>query len=186
MKKIRLFVAVMISREVQRELHRIQRIFKNTGLCEGTYPVPETSHITLQFIGLVEKQNIAPLTQALQSIQFPRFEITFNSIDYFEHRGSPSVVYLNITSEDLFRLAQNIKNVLQQWLAKDDRDFVGHLTVMRIKKIDDQEKVRELIDTISVTPLSYTVDSFSLMQSELSSGGPVYKELAHFPLTATR
>jgi RNA 2',3'-cyclic 3'-phosphodiesterase len=185
-KSLRLFVAMMIPSEVQRELHRIQRILQDSDLFKGTYPVPETSHITLQFIGLVEEQHIDPITQALQSIQFPPFEITFNSVDYFEHQGSPSVVYLNTTSEDLFRLAQTIRNALQSWLTKNDREFVGHLTVMRIKKIHDQEKVRELIDTISVTPLSYTVDSFSLMQSQLSSGGPVYKELTHFPLTATR
>ena len=181
---VRLFVAIKISREVQQELHRIQQILQASSLCEGTYPVPETSHITLQFIGSVEEQNL--ITQALQSIQFPPFEITFSSVDYFERRGFPSVVYLNTVSKDLFKLAQNIRNVLQPWVAKDDREFVGHLTVMRIKKIHDQEKVRELIDTISVTPLSYTVDSFSLMQSELSSDGPIYKEVAHFPLTATR
>ncbi len=184
MKKVRLFVAITIPPEVQRELHRIQQILQTSGLLKGTYPAPETSHITLQFIGSIKEQYIDPIIQALQSIQFSPFEITFNSIDYFEHRGSPSVIYLNTTSEDLFRLAQNVSHTLQSWLTKDDRKFVGHLTVMRIKKIDDQEKVRELIDAISVAPLSYTIDSFVLMQSELSSGGPIYKELAPFPLAA--
>ncbi len=184
--KVRLFVAVTIPPHVQQELHRIQQILQTSGLCKGTYPVPETSHITLQFIGPTEEQDVDPIIQALQSIQFPPFEITFNSIDYFEHRGSLSVIYLNTTSEDLFRLAQNIKAALETWITKNDREFVGHLTVMRIKKIYDQEKVRKLIDTISVTPLSHTIDSFVLMQSELSSDGPVYKELAHFPINAIR
>ena len=183
---VRLFVAVRIPPHVQQELHRIQQILQASGLLKGTYPVPETSHITLQFIGLVEEQEIDSIIQALQSIQFPPFEITFSSIDYFEHRGSPSVVYLNTASKDLARLAHNIKASLESWLTKDDREFIGHLTVMRIKKIDEQEKVHKLINTISVTPVSYTVDSFVLMQSELSSGGPIYKELARFPLPDIR
>ncbi len=183
---VRLFVAVTIPPHVQQELHRIQHILQASGLLKGTYAVPETSHITLQFIGSIEKQNIDPITQALQSIQFSPFEITFSSVDYFERRGSPAVIYLNTTSKNLARLAHNIKAALESWLTKNNREFVGHLTVMRIKKIHDQEKIRELIHTISVIPRPCTIDSFVLMQSELSSDGPIYKELAHFQLTATR
>ena len=182
MKLIRLFIAILIPPVVQKELHRIQTVVQESGVCQGTYPVPETSHITLQFIGSVEEKEIAPITKALQPIQCSPFEISFTAIDYFSRRGTPSVLYLTAASQELSRLAQEVKTILHPWLAKNDREFVGHLTVMRIKNMPDEKKVAQLVSTLSLPPLSFQVRSFSLMQSELGPKGPFYSEITLIPL----
>jgi 2'-5' RNA ligase len=179
----RIFVAVPLPDLVRQELSRLVTYLKKEKLCDGNYVNPAVAHITIQFIGLVLQQEISEIHAALQTISYPAFPAALGPLDYFAKRGHPSIVHVAVQSKGLEDLAILIRNAVASWVQKDDsKNFVGHITLLRIKKIYDQDALRTFLDTAIVQPIVWNVDSFMLMQSILLPDGPQYTVLHEYRL----
>jgi len=88
----------------------------------------------------------------------------------------------NKTNPRLGFLAQKIEQSLLQWCQAENRSFVSHATIARIKQLENQERLLGLFRKLSVKPIQFTTDSFVLKESELSAKGPAYIDKVRYKL----
>ncbi len=178
----RLFIAIPLPQPVRDELARIQTKLKKSALCEGRYTNATQAHLTLVFIGSVDTEEVDPIKQALATVSFPELTAELGSANAFQKYGEVRIIYLDIICQELATLANLVAEALSPWAKKEDRPFVSHATIMRVKKVTDTQKLISLIQSISVEPHAFSIDSFLLMESELGHDGPVYRELERYEL----
>ena len=61
--------------------------------------------------------------------------------------------------------------------------FMGHITIARVKKVNNKDKFFEFLKKIKAKEVEFNVTSFKLMKSELFPKGPEYKVIEEFFLS---
>lgn len=181
-EKHRLFVAVDLPDLVRTHMSHIQAEIKRSRLCEGRYPDALQAHLTLVFVGPVAMPDRADITAALKKISFPVLKAELGTLGYFQKHGTIRIIYLEIICPLLATLAQTIQDDLSSWLIPEKRPFVSHATLMRVTAVCNNDQLLSLLHRIPVQPHTFVIDSFILMESELTPQGPLYHELARYPL----
>lgn len=163
---MRLFIAIQLNEEAKQQVERV----KDTLLWQnirGNYTPRENLHLTLAFIG--ECGNSDKVLELLESISFKPFTVTMNRIccsDQLWWAGFES-------SLELDNLAQQIRRTLGDGdIPYDKKKFSPHVTIL---KKPDYSYGR--FSQIQVTPLSFLVSGFSLMQSTVGKNSMIYTEL---------
>jgi 2'-5' RNA ligase len=152
-----------------------------------TWVNPDNMHITLKFFGETEEEWIPSIQERLKEISedHPVFDITLKGIGVFGSRYKPRVVWIGIEKNpDLINLGQHILDEMEPLgFEKDRQNFVPHLTLGRIKYVDDKKRFFALIQSYRDTPISAeTVKEIVLYESVLSRTGPVYDVVDKFLL----
>lgn len=134
----------------------------------GVRRVPDRNlHVTLRFLGEAEPETaIALLTAA----ELPDAAVTIGPV--VERLGDRQIV---VPVDGADRLAAEVRTATATIGVADRRRFRGHVTVARTKP----GAASELPGT-SITG-GFTIDSVSLVASELTPDGAVYSTLATFP-----
>ena len=199
----RLFLAVRLAREVQ---HLVTEEIA-TLAAEG-WPVrwvqPETSHLTLNFLGETERERAELVRLALPEIVAAHapFDLRTASLGVFPHFRRPRVLWLGLHGpvHRLQALQQHITSALHRLgFAAGDEPYHPHITLGRVRN-DDGERVRlrDLPDAVkarfvdrdsgaAVSPpsLPIPVREVVLMRSHLGKAGARHEPLAIFPLGGT-
>jgi 2'-5' RNA ligase len=144
---------------------------------------PENYHITLAFIGDVELDLLESIDKSLERLAsgLPVIDVQFNRIGTF-----PSVIYLKISEgeRELADLSKNAKSILaQNGIPYDAKPFKGHLTIARSR--ERRVKAIEFLKSYACDArfdIFFEVLSFSMIQSELTSTGPIYTTLNKYYL----
>ena len=91
---MRTFVAIEVNnKDVLNSIHKIQ-----AELNIKAKPVElHNMHFTVQFLGEVSEEMIGKISDALNSIEFSAFSITFASIGVFPNPNSPRVIWIGVT-----------------------------------------------------------------------------------------
>lgn len=92
-------------------------------------------HLTLCFIGRLRKSQKEKLIQALEDINFSKFELTFKTIDAFDSKEHPSVLWLKPeASKELLELALLLRTTLKSLgIPLDDKVYTPHWTIARTR-----------------------------------------------------
>ena len=140
-------------------------------------------HLTLKFIGNTMPGRVNEITSVLMNIagNFPVFSFEMEGVGYFKSRGIPKVLFVKIIDKgSLKNLADEIDIRLADiGFEREERQFHAHLTIARIKYIDDKQSFYRLTDKYKSCPLQKVkVKELILYQSILKSHGPFYKELS--------
>lgn len=181
-KAVRLFVSCAMPESVQREIVRFEQALKKSGLCQGTYVNPAYAHLTLAFLGEVEADDVSTVDEALQSVIFRPCLAKLSAIEWFEYRGDIKIIYMGIACLPLLKLARSVQEALNSWLPREERKFVSHVTVVRVKKVPDPAKLREFMTQYRVEPVSFDISGFTLVQSGLTAQGAVHTMLKRYEL----
>jgi 2'-5' RNA ligase len=150
-----------------------------------TWVDPANIHITLKFFGETDDDQISLIINRLNdlALQYDPFDIQLHGTGVFGSSYQPRVVWIGITHNPaLIRLGQEILDEMERiGFKKDRQNFVPHLTLGRIKYIQNKYRFSELIGTFSETSISSeTITGFHLIESLLSPKGPTYKVLESF------
>ncbi len=178
----RLFVAIAVPHAIQHELHRIQRDIEKAEICTGRFVDPYTIHVTLQFIGAVDRAQVPAIATALAAVSAQPMKAQLGRLDFFAVETVVRIMFVHLECPELDMLVRQITCALLPWLQPEERDFVGHLTLMRVKQVPDLEKFYALVHTYQVEPLQMTISGFALMESILTPNGPVYRTVAEYGL----
>ncbi len=146
------------------------------------------SHLTLLFLGDIEAAAAAPLgasfARAVESE--PPFELRLHGLGAFPSDERPRVVFVGIAegTAELARLHDRLVAVARSHgLPVEDRPFVAHLTVLRVRSPKDAALAHVLRTRFSETPFGTTrVTELLLKSSVLGRGGPVHHVEARLPL----
>ena len=186
---IRAFLCVPVSGDGMDEIAGfIGGLKKFTGF---KWAARDTLHITLKFLGEARPEQITRLDTNLSRIGGIRpFKIALSDVGAFPNLSSPRALWIGVGegSEELSKLAASVdKAALASGFEEERRAFHPHLTLARARNNSraggNALMPDELAETLKSCPLpSWTCDSFTLMRSELSSGGPTYTPITGFSL----
>ncbi|MGA9099472.1 MAG: RNA 2',3'-cyclic phosphodiesterase [Methanotrichaceae archaeon] len=182
MTEIRSFVAVDIPAGMRDDIARIQREIATEGL---RLVRPELVHVTLKFLGNVPEEQIERIAETLRSIRSAPFDASLKGMGSFPGR-SIRVVWLGLEG-NFPALYQAVENALAPFgFERDKRGFSPHVTLGRVKSPSTEvsKQISRKISQIGDVDLgSFPVDHFLLKKSTITSGGPIYEDLAEFSLT---
>lgn len=143
----------------------------------------EQLHLTLRFIGEVERPQANDLAEALSRIQFPQFELRINGTGRFEQRSGGALWAAVEPKVPVAALAAKVERVCQQaGLEPERRAFHPHITLARWKGRRSREVEDFLARSRGLLSEPFTVDHFILFESRLSRHGAHYEEVANYPL----
>ena len=189
MKK-RLFIGVRVSPEILVNLTRIQNFLKKEFGFPGIRWVNTSlMHITLKFLGDVETAIIPNISTSLHTLASAQnsFELTLKGLGFFGSGKNLRTIWLgSVPSSNLHNLFEEINAATNKLIVSKSQSYSPHITLGRVSdfvKSDQTEKIRSYLlahDKVEVG--SYQVDSFELIESQLSPQGPIYKTIQLFKL----
>jgi 2'-5' RNA ligase len=139
-------------------------------------------HLTLRFIGKVERPLANDLAIALAAVRAPAFDLRLAGLGSFDRR-SGGVLWAGIEpAEPVRALAARIERICQAvGLPPERRAFHPHITLARWRGPRSRE-ARAFLDGRTVTSQPFKADRFILYESRLSRHGAHYEQVESFPL----
>jgi RNA 2',3'-cyclic 3'-phosphodiesterase len=169
---MRCFVAIDIPEKLKNKIVEIQSHLPEFN---GKTTEFENLHLTLKFLGWINEEMVSKIENQLKKINLKRFEITMDSIGIFSDR----IIWLNATNCN--ELQKEVDDKLKNLFEKENR-FMGHLTIARIKGVEDKKKFRLEIKKIKIPKMKFIAKDFNLKESKLTRKGPIYSNLEAYNL----
>jgi 2'-5' RNA ligase len=143
----------------------------------------EQLHLTLRFIGEVDRPLADDIAAALTRVRAERFELRIAGVGRFEQRSAGALWAGVDPRAPVAALAAKVERVCQEaGLEPERRAFHPHITIARWKG----RRRRELADFLdrhrSLKSEPFDVTEFKLFESRLSRHGAHYEEVANYPL----
>ena len=143
----------------------------------------EQLHLTLRFIGEVDRPVADDLAMTLGRIRAGRFQARIKGVGRFEARNSGALWAGVVPKEPLAALAAKVERVCQQvGLEPERRAFHPHITLARWKGRRTREVAGFLDRHRGLVSEPWDIDEFILFESRLSKHGAHYEEVASHPL----
>ncbi|MCX8158951.1 MAG: RNA 2',3'-cyclic phosphodiesterase [Candidatus Pacearchaeota archaeon] len=172
---VRAFVCIDFDDEVIMEIARVQELISKTKFV-GKLTELENLHLTLKFLGEINGEEVEKIKEKLSEIKFKTFEAKLGRIGIFHFKGMPRIVWIKLEGKGIYDLQKEIDEKLGDLFKKEER-FMGHLTIARIKYVNDKKKFEEKILKIPIKKIKFKIRGFKLKSSELKRTGPIYKDL---------
>jgi len=185
MEEKRLFLAIKLPRELQKQLndyrenHLNSRVFKTVD--------NDNFHLTLLFLGNIKEDKISALKEVVKEAvqKIPLSTVRMQKIKYGPHQRNPRLIWL--IGEHNSSLEQLRKEIVKQ-LSKipirfpiDRQRFIPHVTVARVRSYSQLPlpPVKEIEKELS---FNFLPSQLWLIESQLEIKGAEYIDRAVFPL----
>jgi RNA 2',3'-cyclic 3'-phosphodiesterase len=147
----------------------------------------ENFHITIAFLGETGEDNVIAVSKMLEKVSmgYGTFELLVKGAGVFRSFNDPRILWTTIERSDKLNglYASVMTGLGSIGINLEEREFRPHLTLGRIKKINESEKFRMLIMKYADLELQkQQVNEVVLYESLLFHSGPVYKPLAKYSL----
>jgi RNA 2',3'-cyclic 3'-phosphodiesterase len=143
----------------------------------------EQLHLTLRFIGEVDRPVADDLAATLGGVRAGRFSARINGVGRFEQRNSGALWAGVEPKEPFAALAAKVERVCQSvGLAPERRAYHPHITLARWKGRRSHEVASFLERKRVLVSEPWEVDAFILFESRLSRHGSHYEEVASYAL----
>jgi 2'-5' RNA ligase len=140
-------------------------------------------HLTLRFIGEVERPLGEDIAVALGRIRARPFQIRIKGVGRFEARNAGALWAGVEPKAPVAALAAKVERAcIGVGLDPERRTFHPHITLARWKGRRTREVERFLERRQGLTSDPFEVEAFSLFESHLSRHGAHYEQVASFPL----
>ena len=148
---------------------------------------PQNFHLTLFFIGDTDNEQIINVREALSNLagDFSKPRIKFEGLGVFKNINKPRVLWAGISEfQGLKEIKHALdKHMLQLGFTPDKREFKPHLTLARMKWIENKRRLEELLKEFEEDFFQYTeIDHLIYYESILKESGPEYKPIEKFML----
>ncbi|MFX3673173.1 MAG: RNA 2',3'-cyclic phosphodiesterase [Paenisporosarcina sp.] len=142
---------------------------------------PEDMHITLVYLGAVEKEVLHKLIQEIEIVapKNSSFQLTSSQVKVFGNPSKPRVVYANIEENPVLMRLQKVLATCMNFVSMnyEEKKYVPHITLA--KKWRDTEQFRAL-STFN-EPITFEVKHFYIYEIHPNKS-PKYKPIAMFQL----
>ena len=179
-KNLRTFICIDFPSEVIKEVARIQTLIKNKFIFTGKSIELENLHLTLKFLGEIDKNKLEKIKEKLSTIKFPILNLQLSHMGTFSFKRKPRIVWIKING-NIFALQKKIDESLSKLFTKEER-FMSHLTIARIKYVKDKSGFIDYVKNIKPKKIKFSVSKFKLKSSELKPTGPIYTTLEKYKL----
>lgn len=166
----------------------LQNLIKSLPDDKINWTLPENMHITLRFIGETPAERIPDIENCLQKAANDSSSIAFETskTGIFGSRHNPRVIWLGLSPQEpiqsLFSTIQS--NLSQIGILPTGENFVPHLTLGRIRKINDKAFFQNTLESFETRfpAQHFDVCSFQLFESILLKSSPKYNIIKEFIL----
>ena len=186
---MRIFLAIDIDNNLRAAITALQADLRsqlNPASGRIKWVDPNLMHMTLKFIGEVEQDNVARISEIVASVANQHKSFTFE-IPTLGCFGKPvKVIWLGTETENqqLLQLYQDIEIALDSagW-PKEKRSFSPHLTLARLKDVPGDRSLKGIIKNYEpIDSATVKVDSVVVYESRLTPTGPIYTALSETKL----
>ncbi|MCQ2279224.1 MAG: RNA 2',3'-cyclic phosphodiesterase [Bacteroidales bacterium] len=177
----RTFIALPISLDsqydaLQSELRR-RTVYDNI-----VWQAGNLSHLTLRFIGKTPEDKIPRIITTLDTIaqQTPALDLRINKLGVFGSHYAPQVLWLGIepTPELKLLVSQIETEVRALGFEPSQGNFVPHITLGRIKKIDNKNRFWKMFEELQPSfHQEFHISELHFIRSRLETSGPIYSSL---------
>ena len=182
-EQVRSFVAIELPDEARKGLARLRRELERDEHRFVKWVDPGGIHLTLKFLGNIPSGRVTEITGALeQAVRgISAFHLEISGVGTFPSLKQVRVFWVGVGGEveKLSRLQQNVDSALAALgFAKEERPFVAHLTLARIREGTSPAERRafgELVGSSSFEEkYPVEVEAVRLMRSQLTPSGAIY------------
>jgi RNA 2',3'-cyclic 3'-phosphodiesterase len=141
-------------------------------------------HLTLRFIGEVDRHVAADIVATLGSVSHPGFGLRLDGIGSFDRRGRIETIWAGVAPHDQVRsLHVAVSRALTRaGIAPEERAFVPHITLARFSRGPGSTAALPM-EQLWPPPIEGHFDQFILYESELGSSGAVYSAIERYSLS---
>lgn len=143
-------------------------------------------HLTLRFVGEVERPVAEDLAAALAQVRFEPFDVTVRGVGQFDRRAGGAIWVGIEPRTEIAALAASVDRACQRaGQEPEQRAFHPHITVARYRRAES-EAARDFVRrNTALEAGTFRVDEFRLYESRLSRHGALYDEVAAYPAIRT-
>ena len=144
----------------------------------------EQLHLTLRFVGEVDRPVAEDLAAALGRIHAPRMELRIAGVGRFQQRSSGALWAGVEPKAPVAALASKVERACESaGLEPERRAFHPHITLARWKGRRTREVQDFLTRTSGLSSEPFDVTEFILFESRLSRHGAHYEPVESYPLS---
>lgn len=168
---MRLFVAIDFPEEIRESLSRVFH-----GLPNARWTASDQLHLTLRFLGEVDREMFLDIREALHDISMPPVEIHLEGIGRFMRSGTAQILWAGVKSQDgLMELQKRVDQCVNDaGVLPEKRMFQPHVTIARLGRIDPKRLEAYLLEFADYSSHVFEVSDFKLYSSRLYPDGPVH------------
>lgn len=188
MINIRTFIAINMTNEIKERLNNIQTQLKKAK-ADVKWVSVEGMHITLKFLGNVMIGKLEDVYQMVfeATSHFNPFLLSLRSLGTFPNLSSPKVIWVAVGDkgkQDCINLARRIdENLLRLEFPVEQKDFIPHLTLGRVKSPQGRNELVQLISDLKDQSFGQMeVGKIEVIGSQLTPKGAIYTTLREFPI----
>jgi len=177
MQTIRTFVAIPVNiKPVQKAYSELKSALQNSKI---KWVDENIMHLTLQFIGDTPVEAVNRISEIIKSSSWESTDIEFEGLDFFGSNYAPKVLFVktapNIVLQKLHAyIHDNVGKIIP--LKEENREFVPHLTLGRIKYIKQKTEFHRIIKEYGTAfKFSSPLSKIVFYKSTLTPQGPVYE-----------
>jgi 2'-5' RNA ligase len=141
-------------------------------------------HLTLRFIGEVDRAAFEDVVHALGEVEADAFELALAGVGHFPPRGAPKVLWAGVRQNPALNLLQSrIESALgRAGLKPEGRNFSAHITLARLNGAPVERVQAYLARHALFAEPPFMVEAFHLYSSRLGRDGSLYSIEASYPL----
>jgi 2'-5' RNA ligase len=173
----RLFVAIRPPAAVRAQLLSVMH-----GVRGARWQEEDQLHLTLRFIGEVDRHAAEDVAAALGSIHRPSFAVRLNGVGSFDRRGKGALWAGIAPHEELKSLHNKVDQACRKvGIGADTRAYLPHITLARLNR--SSGPIEPFVEgAAGLRSSDFEVDSFCLYESHLKADGPIYTIVERYPL----
>ena len=144
----------------------------------------EQLHLTLRFVGEVERPVAEDLAAALSSLAWPASPLSVEGVSHFERKGRPTSLWARVAATaPLEGLRQKVERACERaGLPRETRRFTPHITLARLGR-HGGFIAPWVARHASLRSAPWMAESFILFESHLAHTGAHYETVAEYRLS---
>ena len=184
----RLFCAFELPATLRQSIDKhAQRVRDAVPDAAASWSRPENIHLTMKFFGNVDQARGPVISAAAARVvkEFSPIQIEAGKTGVFPRPSRPQVLWIGIDdpSGALLKLHRRLEDELaREGFAKEDRAFRPHLTIARIRRPQNANRLADVHLRMEFLPVEIVLSELVLFRSELNPKGSKYTAISRHRL----
>ena len=179
---IRTFIAIDIPQSIKSEIRLVQVRLRNVPGSRITWTKPAGIHLTLKFLGDVEKDRISDVIDAVSGGIAGSGVLSLRTTELggFPNLGKPRVLWVGVDgSRELISIQESIdRRLAKLGFPREKKRFHPHLTVGRVKSLERNSELPGKYREFEFPAIDWTAEEVLVMSSVLKPSGAEYSVIA--------